>query len=224
LPPDTSTAAPVFSFVSATVRSRLSDKQMTFTIGPVVRRRRLLVPVLLALSGLGWAAAHAFAHEAVMPEPTGGESVAHEYAAYLPTSFALCLALALPLAAGAIAGRRWQGGLGRSLWLFGLVPIIGFVGHSFAEPLAGGPAHSPSELAPIAAVGLLVQIPFAVVAVGLARRALWLAESLARALVGARAPAPARSPQGHDLAPTSLSVAFRLDLAHSQRGPPPLPA
>ena len=32
-----------------------------------MRRRRLFVPLLLALSGLGWAAAHALAHRSVMP-------------------------------------------------------------------------------------------------------------------------------------------------------------
>ena len=73
----------------------------------------------------------------------------HGYLSYLPTSFALCFALALPLAAGALAGRRWNGGSARSLWLFGLVPVLGFVGHSFAEPLFGGSGNTPFELAPI---------------------------------------------------------------------------
>ena len=124
---------------------------MTITILDAVRPRRLLAPVLLALSGLGWAAAHAFAHQAVMPPPTDGETAMHGYLSYLTTSFALCFALALPLAAGALAGRRWNGGSARSLWLFGLVPVLGFVGHSFAEPLFGGSGNTPFELAPIVA-------------------------------------------------------------------------
>lgn len=179
--------------------------------------------VLLALSGLGWAAAHAFAHQAVMPPTEGGGTALHGYVSYLPTSFALCLALALPLAAGAMLGRRWHGGSVRSLWLFGLVPVIGFVGHSLAEPLFGGSGSSPAELAPIAVVGLLIQVPFALVAVGLAGHVLWLAESLARILTVTRAhhtPRPSR-PQ---LPPVDRAPSVRLDLAHSSRGPPPLAA
>lgn len=188
-----------------------------------MRPRRLLAPVLLALSGLGWAAAHAFAHQAVMPPPTDGETAMHGYLSYLPTSFALCFALALPLAAGALAGRRWNGGSARSLWLFGLVPVLGFVGHSFAEPLFGGSGNTPFELAPIVVVGLLIQIPFALVAVGLARRVLWLAEGLARVLAGRRAHGAPR-PSRHELPPVGQAPSFRLDPAHSSRGPPLLAA
>ena len=179
--------------------------------------------MLLALSGLGWAAAHAFAHQAVMPATEGGGGALHEYAGYLPTSFALCFALALALAAGAMLGRRWRGGSVRSLWLFGLVPVIGFVGHSIAEPLFGGSGSSPAQLAPIAAVGLLVQIPFALVAVGLARQVLWLAERLARTLVRTRAHHAPR-PSRQQPPPVGRAPSFRLDLAHSSRGPPPLAA
>ena len=56
--------------------------------------------------------------------------VLSDYLSYLTTSVALCLALALPLAAGMLMGRRWNSSSARSLWLFGLVPVIGFVGHT----------------------------------------------------------------------------------------------
>jgi hypothetical protein len=218
----TSTTAPVFS----TRRSRLSDKQIAFTIVGAVRRRRLLVPVLLALSGLGWAAVHALAHRAVMPEASMSATGVDGYLSYLTTSLALCLALALPLAAGAALGKRWRSTSARSLWLFGLVPVLGFVGHELAESLLGGARgpSNPSVLAPVVLVGLAIQVPFALVAVGLARRVLWLAESLARAFVQpSRARAP-RAAERFQRPHASRAPRFRLDLARSQRAPPPLPA
>jgi len=204
---------------------RLSDKQITFTIASAVKGRRLVVPVLLALSGLGWAAAHAVAHRTVMTEPAMPESGMSQYLSYLTTSIALCLALALPLAAGAVLGKRWHATSVRSLWLFGLVPVLGFVGQTLAT--GSGAASSFSAIAPIALVGLLVQIPFALVAVGLARRVLWLAAGLARALAAPAAaltprPPPSAYPRPRPRA--SRARAFTLDLGHTQRGPPLLAA
>ena len=149
----------------------------------------------------------------------------NQYFSYLTTSLALCLALALPLAAGAVIGKRWQGSSVRSLWLFGLVPVMGFVGHA-TEPFVVGSGESSnvSELAPLVLVGLLIQIPFALVAVAFARRVLWLAEALARALVR---PSCAQEPEATQRFPRPHATGvsrFRLDLSHAQRGPPPLPA
>ena len=61
-----------------------------------------------------------------------------DYLGYL-TSTALCLALALPLAAGAAAGRRWRGASLRSLWLFGLVPL------AKASPATRSSTPGPAE-------------------------------------------------------------------------------
>ena len=186
-----------------------------------MRRHRLAVPCLLALSGLGWAGAHAVAHRAVMTDEAMAPSGVAAYLSYLPTSLVLCLALALPLAAGAAVGGRWRGTSIRSLWLFGLVPIFGFVGHS-AEPLlvGDGSLAQLGGLVPVALVGLLIQIPFALVAVGLARRILWLAEGLARALAGPRTASRAREPEARLRARSRGTLAFRLDLSASERGPP----
>jgi hypothetical protein len=190
-----------------------------------VRRRRFAVPVLLALSGFGWAAAHAVAHNAVMTEAAMPAAVVDRYLSYLATSVALCLALALPLAAGALVGKRWKGASLRSLWLFGFVPVVGFIAHTATEPLISGAGTGASlaSLAPIALIGLFVQIPFALVAVGFARHVLWLAERLARLEV-----APARTVAwaaiaGYPRPRASRAPAFRLDHARTERGPP-LPA
>jgi hypothetical protein len=158
-----------------------------------------------------------------MSEAAMSASGLERYFSYLPTSVALCFALALPLAAGALLGNRWRSTSARSLWLFGLVPVLGFVGHTAMEPLGAAPG-GVSELAPVVLVGLLVQIPFGLAAVGLARHVLWLAESLARVLVG---PAGAQLPQSFPPYPPPRgrrAPAFRLDLAHGQRGPPLLSA
>jgi hypothetical protein len=194
-----------------------------------VRRRRLLVPFLLALSGLGWAAAHAVAHQTVMPDGAKlRESVLHGYLSYLPTSFALCLALALALAAGAALGLRWRRASGRSLWMFGVVPVLGFAGHALTEPLVTGSATAASSLsrtamlAPVVLVGLLVQIPFALVAVALASGILRLAESVARMLAAPTASVGRRVPERHEPAHAARAPAFRLDRAHGQRAPPTL--
>jgi hypothetical protein len=188
-----------------------------------MRRRRLVVPCVLALSGLGWAGVHAIAHRAVMDTSSmAGPTSAAAYLSYLPTSVVLCLALALSLAAGAAIGGRWRGTSVRSLWLFGLVPVFGFVGHS-AEPLlvGDGALSHLAALVPVALVGLLVQIPFALVAVGLARRILWLAEGMARVLAGPRTSSSVLEPgAGPRAARSSVTPAFSLDHSASERGPP----
>jgi hypothetical protein len=156
--------------------------------------------------------------EGAMAEPSSGVAA---YLSYLPTSLVLCLALALPLAAGAAIGGRWRGASIRSLWLFGLVPVFGFVGHS-VEPfvLGDGTAAQLAPLAPVALVGLLIQIPFALLAVGLARRILWLAEGLAWAMAGPRSATSVAEPEAR-LRPRSRNTrAFSLDLSASERGPP----
>jgi hypothetical protein len=194
-----------------------------------VRRRRLFVPLLLALSGLGWAAAHALAHRSVMPgEAKLRESAFQGYLGYLPTSLALCLALALALAAGAAVGLRWRPASGRSLWMFAVVPVLGFVGHALAEPLTAGSASLASTLsggamlAPVVLVGLLLQVPFALVAVAFASGILRLAESIARALAAPAASLGGLEPERYEPVPAVRIPAFRLDRAHGQRAPPSL--
>jgi len=194
-----------------------------------VRRRRLLVPLLLALSGLGWAAAHAIAHQAVTP---GGEmlrqSSLQSYLGYLPSSLALCLALALALAAGAALGLRWRRASGRSLWMFGVVPVLGFAGHALAEPLIAGSAtlastvSSSAALMPVLVVGLLIQVPFALVALALAGGILRAAEGLARALAAPAVPLGSREPERYAPVWAESARAFKLDRAHGQRAPPSL--
>ena len=187
------------------------------------------MPLLLALSGLGWAAAHALAHRTVMTDAAAlGRSGFESYLRYLPTSLALCLALALPLAAGAALGLRWRRSSGRSLWMFGVVPVLGFAGHALVEPVTAGSATLASTLSggamlgPVLLVGLLIQVPFALVVVAFASGILRLAEGVARALAAPACSLSSREPERYAPARPERAPAFRIDRAHGQRGPPSL--
>ena len=185
------------------------------------------MPLLLALSGLGWAAAHAIAHRVVSPDEIVPRAPGmHGYLSYLPVSLALCLALALPLAAGVLCGLRWRAASLRSLWLFAVVPVLGYAGHALLEPLVtgsgtlAGSSATAVHLTPLALVGLLIQIPFALAAVAVGRHILTLAESLARWLARPRVALGGREPERHLPAGPDCASAFRLDRAHGQRAPP----
>jgi hypothetical protein len=112
--------------------------------------------------------------------------------------------------------------------MFGVVPVLGFAGHALTEPLVTGSATVASSLsrtamlAPVVLVGLLVQVPFALVAVALASGILRLAESVARMLAAPTAAAGHREPERHEPAHATRAPAFRLDRAHGQRAPPTL--
>ncbi len=182
--------------------------------------------LLLTLSGLGWAAAHALAHRLVSTDAVPGMPTVEGYLGYLPVSLALCLALALPLAAGVVSGMGWKRTSPRSLWLFGVVPVLGFVGHALAEPLISGSATVSAtsaaalHMVPVVLVGLLVQIPFALAAVAIGSRIFAFAETMARWLVGPRSAVGRRTAERPRPARAGRLPAFRLDFDHSQRAPP----
>jgi hypothetical protein len=189
-------------------------------------RRRVALPAFLGLFGLVWAAAHAVAHDVVEQAPAAGHDPGHAgspqaYAAYVPTSLALCLVLATAIAAGAAVGKRWTGRSGPSIWLFGIVPVLGFAADTLAELLAQGPLSTAAvaELVPVFLIGLLVQIPFALIAVGLASRILWLAERLALALADGDTTGRAE-PAGFARPRSAQAPAFPLAGAGRSRAPP----
>jgi hypothetical protein len=192
-------------------------------------RQGVGMPVRLAVLGVLWAAAHTLVHALV----SGGRSGHHAqlgagqgdavqaYAGYLPTSLALCLMAAIAVAILTALGRRRAGAPGPSLWFFGLVPVAGFAGHAVAMLPPGAPGPMLLELAPAFTIGLLVQLPFALVAVGIGSRILLLVERLARTLGEpvrlVAAPAePARFSWSQAACPTTLRVAG----AERQRAPP----
>ena len=195
----------------------------------VIGVRRLAIAILVALGGIAWAAAHWATHKAVVAEPVGHPGGAHGPshsdavgAGYLSTSLTLCLALALVLTAAATLQSRRRASRGRSLWLFGVVPVFGLLVEAFAaSPLTpAGIGSGLVELAPLALVTLVVQVAVALVALRVAHGILDFAEAVARALVGPQG-APSDSGRGSfrlerpDRAPSP-----RLSYAGSQRAPP----
>jgi hypothetical protein len=160
-------------------------------------RRPSGVPFLLVLGGIAWAGVHAIAHRAAGLEGSASTSHAHGAGspAYLSTSLTLCLSLALVLAAASSVYPRWRPVSGRSLWLFGAVPMLGLLAGTVADSdgSPAGMATDVAELLPVAALVLVVQVSVAVGAVRVARGLLDLVEGTVRALVG---PFSARQPDG----------------------------
>jgi hypothetical protein len=180
--------------------------------------------LLLALGGIAWAGVHAVAHRAADLGTTAHAGHGHEAVqpAYLSTSLSLCLSLALVLAAASSAYPRWRGGSARSLWLFGVVPVLGLLAGAVAETggLHGGLAGNLVELLPVIALVVAVQGAVALTAVRVARGLLDAVEGTVRALLEA-ASAPRRTTLG-------LGVSFEaehvpvavLASAGRPRGPP----
>lgn len=191
--------------------------------------------MVLLLGGLAWAAAHWAAHRLAgggAPAPHGSELHASRTPealdlGYLSTSLALCLSLSLVLAAGAALDSRSRARHGRSLWLFGAVPVLGLLGEVLLAPgwTVAAAGSTLVALAPLALVVLAVQVMVALVALRVAHGIFGLAEHLARA---AAAPLELLAPAGGDALPHSRSdrpPAGRLVLGGGQRAPPaPLPA
>jgi hypothetical protein len=206
----------------AALRSALYDSVMQL-------RRRVGLPVRLAVLGLLWAAAHTFAH-ALVSGGRGGLHAHHgagqgaavdAYAAYLPTSLALCLMAAITAATLTALGRRQAGAPAPSLWFFGFVPVAGFAGHAVAMLPHEAPLPLLLELAPAFAIGLVVQVPFALVAVGIGSRILLVVERVARTLgepvrLRTASTEPVRFPWPHAACPAKLLAAG----AERQRAPP----
>jgi hypothetical protein len=194
-------------------------------------RRRIAIAILIALGSLGWAVAHWATHRAVASEPLARPHDSHEpsHAAtvgtgYLTTSLTLCLALALVLAATATLRSRRRSNRGYSIWLFGVVPVLGLLVEAFAASprTPGGIASGLVELAPLALVSLVVQVAVALVALRVAHGIFDLAEAVVRAAVGPRAAADDGARRVFVLARSDRAPSPRLSYAGSQRAPPAL--
>jgi hypothetical protein len=186
---------------------------------------RLAWLLSLGLAAAGGLAAHGLAYWIAEPDPERRhhllESTGHSHLD--PTVVgSLCLALTALAFAGCVHGgiRR---GASPPLWFFALVPPVGFVLQEHAERMLHHDAFSAGTIfEPTFLAGLLLQLPFALVALFLARALLVAAGALAREL---------RTPPRLKLAPdASLAVptgywipaAPTLVGAGGQRAPPGL--
>jgi len=177
----------------------------------------------LGLAAAGGLAAHGLAYR--IAEPDAGhrsrllEQTGHGYLD--PTLLgSLCLALVLVGFAGRVlAGSRYLSA--PPLWLFALAPPVGFVLQEHAERMLHDGAFSLSTaFEPMFLVGLLLQLPFALVALLAARALLAAARALARQLGQPPrfrlAPAACLSVPATDLIPAAPALVG----ARGQRAPP----
>jgi hypothetical protein len=165
----------------------------------------------LPLLAAAWLSAHALAYELVPAAEHG-----HGYLEQAPLFLTLCATVATVALAGRVAGRR-----GRALppWLAGLLPLLGFALQEHLErALAGGTVPSGTVLEPVFLVGLVLQLPFALAALVVARALAAVADALAPPAEPTRGFAPGfalpRPAQAESARPAVLAR------GHAGRAPP----
>lgn len=153
----------------------------------------------------------------------------HGYLTQAPQAIAVAVAMAVVALAVRVATRR-RGETGERSALapflpFAALPALAFALQEHLERLLhDGALPLDTATAPTFATGLLLQVPFGLVAFGLARLLLRVADRIAR--VGRTAPPRAPAPAAAAPAPASVVLvpgASPLALARGLRGPPSLP-
>jgi hypothetical protein len=192
-------------------------------------RRRLPWLVALPVMAAGSLVAHSLSYLFVSARAAENGGEMSERTSSGDISY-LVLFLGILAATGLVAaiarlllGRRRRRGVELSPWLFFVLPPLAFALQEFAERLLRAeafPFHAALE--PRFLLGLLLQLPFGLLALLVARALLRVVERLVRALARARAPrlrpTVSWSPrQGFDL-PRIPALA----LGYPQRGPPAL--
>ena len=178
----------------------------------------------LGLLTLGSLTAHSLAYRIVEPgEPARADllqSTGHAYLAAAPLIAGTGLALALAALLSLVVRARRGAADPPPGWPLALMPPVGFVVQEQLErALAGADWGLAAALEPTFLVGLALQIPFALVALALARRLTETAVALGRSLVVA--PPKARP---EPLAPipdeTLLVPQGTVALGYAGRAPP----
>jgi hypothetical protein len=185
---------------------------------------RLAWLLSLGLAAAGGLAAHGLAYRIAEPDAERRhellQSTGHGYMD-LTLLGSLCAALTVLAFAGCVlAGIRRD--TRPPLWLFALAPPVGFALQEHAERLLHQDALSAGTvLEPTFLAGLLLQLPFAVVALLFARALLVAAGVLAREL-GAAPPRFRPAPDASLAVPTGhwTPAAPTLVCARGQRAPP----
>jgi hypothetical protein len=195
-------------------------------MGVVPRQPRLAWLLALVLTVAGWISAHEVAYRLVLPHPhaSGSDLVEarHAYLAYASFLVVLCLFVAVLCTAGLVLrphGLRPPSG--RLLLLFVFLPPLGFALQEVIERLLTGGLPVEAALEPTFLVGILLQVPFAVVALVVARVLFAVARSVAR-----RGEGPGRPKLlAFDLSPPLAAEAWpprlpALAFGCGERGPP----
>ncbi len=190
-----------------------------------MNRRPLAWLVAVPLMTAGSLTAHALAYRIVEPDSATRVDLlaktGHGYLASAPLLLGAALAVAIAgLAAHAVGARRGRSPAQPAAWPLALLPVLGFAFQEHLERLvASGDLPLAAVTEPTFLVGLLLQLPFALVALVAARALGRAAEALGRAL---------KTPQRLGLSPgvaprpvvAFLPNAPRLAAAHSGRAPP----
>jgi hypothetical protein len=193
-----------------------------------MERRRAAWLVSLTLMSVGGVLAHLLAYRLLAPTPTASHhrhapADAESFLVHWRVCLAICGSVALiGLGANALSRVR-AGALTAPLWLFALLPPVGFAVQSHLEELlATGALPFAAALEPTFALGLVLQIPFAVAAYLAARALIALAVAVARRLLAD----PPRSPHRREHVPrppVRIAVVRTAvcALGQGQRAPPP---
>jgi hypothetical protein len=182
----------------------------------------LTAPLLLT----GLVTAHSLGYRWAISDPQARahvlEDSGHSYFAYLPA----VLAVALTLAAAALAALVWSAARRRHApsstpWPVALLPPIAFLAQELLErALHTGHVHPSALLEPAVLIGLALQLPIALIVLGLARLLAEGAEAVGRALVGSPPALLAGVVLGaslEELLTPALSASSR---GWTERGPP----
>jgi hypothetical protein len=194
-----------------------------------VRSRRvaawlLAIPLMIA----GSQVAHVFAYRLVYPQAQVRLqellATGHGYFAYIPMLAGIGLAFEIVVFFSLVAGSmRRQRHARVSPWAFACLPVLGFAAQEFLERwLAGIPFPWWVVLQPTFRIGLLLQLPFAVLVYVAARLLLRVADHIGSVLRGtgdrASLVGPARGWFAVDVSAPRIAA---LASGHAGRGPPP---
>ena len=181
-----------------------------------------------ALTVAGWISAHEVAYRLVLPHPHGpGSEMAHArhaYLAYASLLVVLCLLVAVLCTAAFVVRPHAPLGPSRGLLLlFVLCPPIGFVLQEVTESLlSSGVLSAEAVREPTFLVGVILQVPFALAALVVARLLFAFARVLARTVEGPHRPRLVAL----DLPVPRVVDGWRprlpaLAFGYGERGPPP---
>jgi hypothetical protein len=190
-------------------------------------RRHLAWPIALPLAVIGTLAGHALGYRAAIPDPHAREhllaSSGHGYLEYAPLIVGLCSAAVflafLAAVVSSFLGR--ERARGAQIKLVAAVPPLAFVLQEFLERYAqDGQVHWGLLLSAPFALGLVAQVPFALLAAALAY-ALGRAAARVGAAIAARRPRPTRGRvAGTFFSSVVLPLRPALARGYAGRGPP----
>jgi hypothetical protein len=193
----------------------------------IVERRHLAWLVSLPLVAVGSLLAHAASYRLAAPgDPEHARLLAESGHRYLTEwgpllAAALLTLLALGVTIVALEGARGQARPSASIWPFALLPLLGFALQEHLERLIHlGRFPYEAVLEPTFLVGILLQLPFVLAALLVARALIAATHVLGRTLAGEDKDLPAPLPLALAPAGVELPLIALLALGHAERGPP----